>query len=192
MTDCGYAAARRAANATGSAGSLARPASPAKPAAQGRHIQRRKPVMPQPAQVAVEERPEIGDAVFQHRQPVDPQAKGKALPLVGIASAGPWVGADPCPLRDLCWQASEKDTANRDSGKAPARRDGLALARARFACYSVRISAVGARGKHPVTHLTRPKTLGFYVLSSRSIGYSSFSSVSIAAICFLPNGSSSV
>ena len=40
--------------------------------------------MPQPAQVAVEERPQIRDAVFQHRQPVDAHAEGEALPFVGI------------------------------------------------------------------------------------------------------------
>ncbi len=40
--------------------------------------------MPQPAQVAFKEGPQVGDAVFQHGDPVDAHAKGKALPLAGV------------------------------------------------------------------------------------------------------------
>lgn len=40
--------------------------------------------MPQPAQVALEERPQIRNPVFQHRDPVDTHAEGEALPLGGV------------------------------------------------------------------------------------------------------------
>ena len=40
--------------------------------------------MLQPADIAVEESAQIGHAVFEHSQTVDPDAKGKALPLVRI------------------------------------------------------------------------------------------------------------
>ena len=43
--------------------------------------------MAQPAQVAVEEGAQVGDAVFQHRDPVDAHAEGEALPLGGIDAA---------------------------------------------------------------------------------------------------------
>ncbi len=44
--------------------------------------------MAQPAQVAFEERPQVGDAVFQHGDPVDAHAEGKALPFAGVNAAG--------------------------------------------------------------------------------------------------------
>ena len=43
--------------------------------------------MTQPAQVAFKEGAQVWDAVFQHRQPVDPDAKGKALILLGVDPA---------------------------------------------------------------------------------------------------------
>ena len=43
--------------------------------------------MTQPTQVAVKECAQIRDAVFQHRDPVDPHAKGKALPFIRINAA---------------------------------------------------------------------------------------------------------
>ena len=55
--------------------------------------------MAQPAQVRIEEGAQVGDAVFQHRDPVDPHAEGKALPFrrvharrrqhLGMHHAGP-------------------------------------------------------------------------------------------------------
>ena len=52
-----------------------------------RLLQRGKPVVPQPAQIAVKERAQIRDAVFQHRHPVDAHAEGKALPFRRINAA---------------------------------------------------------------------------------------------------------
>src|SRR5437764_4004721 len=43
--------------------------------------------MLQPADIAVEEGPEVVHAVFEHRQAVDPAAEGEALPFVGIEPA---------------------------------------------------------------------------------------------------------
>ncbi len=40
--------------------------------------------MPQPSEIRLEEGPQIRNAVFQHGQPVDPHAEGKALHLVRI------------------------------------------------------------------------------------------------------------
>ena len=51
---------------------------------QRRHVQRAEPVVAQPAQVTVKERPQVGDAVFQHGDSVDAHAKGKALPFFGV------------------------------------------------------------------------------------------------------------
>src|SRR3546814_10523769 len=45
--------------------------------------------MPQPAQFTVEEGAQIVHPVFQHRQPVDAGAKGKALPFRRIKPTGP-------------------------------------------------------------------------------------------------------
>ena len=42
----------------------------------------------QPPQIAIEERPQIRDAVFQHRQPVDADAEGEALPFVRVDPGG--------------------------------------------------------------------------------------------------------
>src|SRR3546814_16551820 len=43
--------------------------------------------MRQPPEVAVEEGAEVVHAVFEHREPVDPDPEGKALPCVGIEPA---------------------------------------------------------------------------------------------------------
>src|SRR5690606_9734866 len=43
-----------------------------------------KAVMAQQAPVAFEEGEQIGDAVFQHRDTVDPHAEGEALPFVRV------------------------------------------------------------------------------------------------------------
>ena len=48
----------------------------------------REAVMLEPAQIAVEEGAQIVHAVFEHRQPIDADAEGEALPLVGIEPAG--------------------------------------------------------------------------------------------------------
>jgi len=40
--------------------------------------------MRQPARIAVKERAQIVHAVFEHRDPVDPEAEGKALPFVRV------------------------------------------------------------------------------------------------------------
>ena len=58
------------------------------PGMQRRRIKRGKPVMPQPAQVAVKKGAQIGDPVFQHGDPVDPHPKGKALPLIRVNPSG--------------------------------------------------------------------------------------------------------
>src|SRR6266545_1536885 len=55
---------------------------------QGRDVERLEAVMRKPADVAVEQLPEIGDAVFQHRDAVEAHAPGKALIDVGIDAAG--------------------------------------------------------------------------------------------------------
>src|SRR3546814_18895883 len=55
--------------------------------AQRGHIQRAEPVMRQPPEVAVEEGAEVVHAIFQHREPVDPDPEGEALPLVGVEPA---------------------------------------------------------------------------------------------------------
>src|SRR3546814_5296451 len=43
--------------------------------------------MRQPPEVAVEEGAEVSHAVFERREPVDPDPEGKALPCVGIGPA---------------------------------------------------------------------------------------------------------
>src|SRR6478672_2419352 len=55
---------------------------------QRRDVERLEAVMGEPAHVAVEQLPEIGHAVFQHRDAVDAHAPGKALVDVGIDAAG--------------------------------------------------------------------------------------------------------
>src|SRR5262245_348947 len=45
--------------------------------------------MAEPAEIGFKERAEVGDAVFQHGDAVEPHAEGKALPLIGIETAGP-------------------------------------------------------------------------------------------------------
>ena len=44
----------------------------------------REAVVRQPAPVAVEERAQVVHPVFEHRQPIDADAEGEALPLVGV------------------------------------------------------------------------------------------------------------
>src|SRR5450631_3648465 len=56
---------------------------------QGRDVERLEAVMIEPAHVALEQLPEVGHAVFQHRDAVDAHAPGKALIDVGIDAAGP-------------------------------------------------------------------------------------------------------
>ena len=58
-----------------------RPSLAAQAPVQGRHVQCGKAVMPQPAQVAIEEGTQVGHAVFQHCDPVDAHAESKALPF---------------------------------------------------------------------------------------------------------------
>src|ERR1700716_2783980 len=58
------------------------------PSRQRRDVERLEAVMGEPAHVAFEQLPQIGDAVFQHRDAVDAHAPGKALVGVGIDAAG--------------------------------------------------------------------------------------------------------
>src|SRR6476661_24375 len=51
-------------------------------------LERLEAVMREPAHVAVEQLPEIGDAVFQHRDAVEAHAPGKALVDIRIDAAG--------------------------------------------------------------------------------------------------------
>src|SRR6202795_4570169 len=44
--------------------------------------------MGEPAHIAIEQLPEVGHAVFQHRDAVDAHAPGKALVDIGIDTAG--------------------------------------------------------------------------------------------------------
>src|SRR5882672_1772952 len=55
---------------------------------QCRDVERLEAVVIEPADVAVEQLPEISDAVFQHRDAVEAHAPGKALIDVGIDAAG--------------------------------------------------------------------------------------------------------
>ena len=78
------------------AGKQSKSFSTRQPAMQRRCVQRSKPVMPQPAQIAVKECTKIRNAVFQHRDPVDAHAKGKALPFVGVNPASRNTLGEPC------------------------------------------------------------------------------------------------
>src|ERR1700739_711681 len=60
----------------------------AKPPRKRRNVERLEAVMRQPAHVAFEQLPQIGHAVFQHRDAVDAHAPGQALIDVGIDPAG--------------------------------------------------------------------------------------------------------
>src|SRR5438552_17956771 len=55
---------------------------------QRRDVERLEAVMGEPAHVAVEQLPQVGHAVFQHRDAVDAHAPGKALIDVGVDAAG--------------------------------------------------------------------------------------------------------
>src|SRR4029079_11354716 len=55
---------------------------------QRRDVERLEAVMIEPAHVALEQLPEIGDAVFQHRDAVEAHAPGKALVNIRIGAAG--------------------------------------------------------------------------------------------------------
>src|SRR6266481_3176399 len=55
---------------------------------QGRNVERLEAVVIEPAHVALEQLPQIGHAVFQHRDAVDAHAPGKALVDFGIDAAG--------------------------------------------------------------------------------------------------------
>src|SRR5581483_6165542 len=57
-----------------------------------RNVERQEAVMPEPPEVAVVHRAQIRDAVFQHRDPLDPHAEGEPLVLR-------WV--DPAIVQDL-------------------------------------------------------------------------------------------
>src|SRR5215470_4477551 len=69
------------------ASGLRRDASRAQSSRQGRKIERAEAVMREPAYVGFEERAQIGHAVLEHGDAVDPHAPGKALVLVGIEPA---------------------------------------------------------------------------------------------------------
>ena len=58
--------------------------SSAEPARERRPVEGREAVVPEPADVALEEGAQVRDAVLQHRDPVDAHAEGEALPGVGI------------------------------------------------------------------------------------------------------------
>src|SRR5436309_1936789 len=55
---------------------------------QRRDLERLEPVVIEPAHVVLEQLPQIGHAVFQHRDTVDAHAPGKALIDIGIDAAG--------------------------------------------------------------------------------------------------------
>src|SRR5437660_802092 len=52
-----------------------------------RIVERQEPVVLEPAQIGFVEGAEIGDAVFQHRHPLDSHPEGKALIFLGIDAA---------------------------------------------------------------------------------------------------------
>src|SRR5271165_5094182 len=54
---------------------------------QRRDIERQKAVMTQPSQIRIIKGAQIGDAVFEHRHPLDPHAKCKALKLRRVDAA---------------------------------------------------------------------------------------------------------
>ena len=79
----------------------------ASPPREARHVERQEAVMAQPAQIGVEEGAQIGDAVFQHRDALDPHAEGEALVLGGIDAAilpAPW----DAPCRSRGFRASRR------------------------------------------------------------------------------------
>src|SRR5882672_8553255 len=55
---------------------------------QGRDVERLEAVVIEPAHVALEQLPQIGHAVFQHRDAVDAHTPGKTLIDIGIDAAG--------------------------------------------------------------------------------------------------------
>src|SRR5437899_1141846 len=55
---------------------------------QRRDVERLEAVMREPADVAIEQLPEIGEAVFQHRDTIEAHAPGKVLIDIGIDVAG--------------------------------------------------------------------------------------------------------
>ena len=74
----------------------------AAPHHQRRQIERQEAVMPEPAQIAVEEGAQIGDAVFEHGDALDPHAEGEALIDVGIEAAiGEHLGMDHAGAENL-------------------------------------------------------------------------------------------
>ena len=67
-----------------------------------RLVERSKPVVTQPAQIAVEKGTQVRNAVFQHRYAVDPHAKGKALVRLRInAPCGQDFGMHHAAAEDL-------------------------------------------------------------------------------------------
>src|SRR5215469_10933460 len=63
-------------------------ASRAQPSGKSRYVERLEAVMRQEAHVALEQLPQIRDAIFQHGDAIDTHAPGKALILVRIDTAG--------------------------------------------------------------------------------------------------------
>src|SRR6516162_282284 len=63
------------------------PSSRAQPAGKRGKVERAEAVMREPANVGLEERPQIRHAVFEHGDAVDAQAPGEALVFVGIEPA---------------------------------------------------------------------------------------------------------
>ncbi len=62
--------------------------SAAQAAGEAGDVEGGKAVVAQPAEVGLEERAQVGDAVFQHGDAVDAHAEGEALPLIGVDAAG--------------------------------------------------------------------------------------------------------
>src|SRR5918998_284713 len=58
-----------------------------KPADEARNVERAEAVMVQPADIGLEEGAQIGHAVFQHGDAIDPHTPGEALVLVRIEPA---------------------------------------------------------------------------------------------------------
>src|SRR5438105_9330381 len=59
----------------------------AEPLMERRNIEHGKTVMFQPAQIGFEKRPQIGNAVFQHRKPIDAETEGVTLIVIRIDAA---------------------------------------------------------------------------------------------------------
>src|SRR6266851_6915148 len=59
----------------------------AQPPSERRKVQRAEAVVGEPAHVRLEERTQVGHAVFEHGDAVDPETPGKALVLVRIEPA---------------------------------------------------------------------------------------------------------